>query len=73
MLDMCCLFRQHLSCKVKIVNWKRSVNGKKLRRNDDLKPKSKFDNYKIIKYISIIGIIAEQVLTAYERPVQWEQ
>lgn len=58
---------------MKIVNWKRSVNGKKLRRNDDLKPKSKFDNYKIIKYISIIGIIAEQVLTAYERPVQWEQ
>lgn len=72
MLDLCCLFRQHLSCKVKIVNWKRSVNGKKLRRNDNLKP---IDNYKIVEimFISIIGIIAEQVLTAYERPVQWEQ
>lgn len=48
---------------------------KKLRRNDNLKPKSKFDNYKIVEimFISIIGIIAEQVLTAYERPVQWEQ
>lgn len=72
MLDLCCLFRLHLSCKVKIVNWKRSVNGKKLRRNDNLKP---IDNYKIVEimFISIIGIIAEQVLTAYERPVQWEQ
>lgn len=64
-----------MSCKVKIVNWKRNANGKKLRRNDNLKPKSKFDNYKILEimFISIIVIIAEQVLTAYERPVQWEQ
>lgn len=64
-----------MSCKVKIVNWKRNANRKKLRRYDNLKPKSKFDNYKIVEimFISIIVIIAEQVLTAYERPVQWEQ
>lgn len=46
-----------------------------MRRNDNLKPKLKCDNYKIVEiiFISIIVIIAEQVLTASERPVQWEQ
>lgn len=60
---------------LKIVNWKRSENGKKLRRNNNLKPKSKCGNYEIeeIMFINIIVIIAEQVLTASERPVQWEQ
>lgn len=60
---------------LKIDNWKRSENGKKMRRNDNLKPKLKCDNYKIVEiiFISIIVIIAEQVLTASERPVQWEQ